>query len=97
LILHTESEQKHIHNDFAPFHLAPGDSTFKHNVFIDLNYNRSLICDKVFNRIIKGIRRITWNSVVTNEVDKICSMFHGNALGVSVRSWTASHENNIKR
>lgn len=96
LILHSESEQKHIPDNFSTIDLPP-NNVFKHDTFIDSNYNRSLICDKVFNRIISAIRKIQWHSDILNEVNKVSCQFKKNVLGVSVRSWTAKHEHNIKR
>lgn len=95
LLLHSESEQAHIPSTFKTDVCI--NSVFKHDTFIDLNYNRSLVCDRVFNRIMTGIHRISWRSEILDEVNKIASQFETNVLGVSIRSWTASHERNIKR
>ena len=96
LILRDEAHlQKNVslvsYDDIDPSH-----PLFTSDVFIDLVYDRSLICDKVYNRIISGIRSIQWNSYILEEVNKYKNDF-SNTLGVSVRSWTAPHEKNISR
>jgi len=54
---------------------------------IDWFYNRSLICDRVFNRIIKGIERIKFLPVVQNEVARITEQFTGPILAIQIRTW----------
>lgn len=96
LILHSEQScQPNIvsplPNDFTSCH-----PIFTNKTFIDINYDRSLICDKVFNRIINTIRKIQWKSEILEEVSRYEGLL-SNALGMTVRSWTAPHEKNIKR
>jgi beta-1,4-mannosyl-glycoprotein beta-1,4-N-acetylglucosaminyltransferase len=77
-------------SDYSPF--------ISNKVFIDLCYDRSLICDKVFNRIMKGISLIKWNNVILLEVDRFLKLMKGNVLlGVSIRTWKSSHEYNVDR
>lgn len=55
---------------------------------IDWFYNRSLICDKVYNRIMNGIEKIKWRQEVLTEVDKITSKFIHPVLCIQIRTWT---------
>ena len=55
---------------------------------IDWFYNRSLIADKVFNRIMNGIEKIKWKNEVLMEVDRITSLFEYPLLSVQIRTWT---------
>ena len=68
---------------------------------IDWSYDRGLVSDAVFHRIMRGIDKIAWTDVVTAEVARIRSQLRALAprgvLGVSVRTWTAPHEHNIAR
>ncbi len=54
---------------------------------IDWFYDRSLICDRVYNRIITGIDRIKFLPVVHNEVARISSQFEGPTLAIQIRTW----------
>ena len=55
---------------------------------IDWFYNRNLICDKVYNRIINGIEKIKWKDEVLNEVKNITSQFSYPLLTIQIRTWT---------
>jgi len=55
---------------------------------IDWFYDRNLICDKVFNRIMTGIEKIKWKKEVLNEVKKITSQFIYPLLTIQIRTWT---------
>ena len=70
---------------------------FSKEVKIDLYYNRSLIHDIVFNRIISGIDKITWQQAIIEEVNQIKDRFVYPVLGISIRTWKAFHEKNIER
>jgi len=54
---------------------------------IDWFYDRTLICDKVYNRIIKGINKIKWKKEVLNEVTKISQNFEYPLLSIQIRTW----------
>lgn len=55
---------------------------------IDWFYDRSLICDKVFNRIIYGIEKIKWKNIILNEVNNISQKFEYPLLTIQIRTWT---------
>ena len=55
---------------------------------IDWIYDRQLICDKVFNRIIYGIGKIKWKNEVLDEVKNITSKFIYPLLTIQIRTWT---------
>jgi hypothetical protein len=69
---------------------------FTPKVTIDHNYNRSFIHDTVYNRFIKAILSIKFKPIINNEVNKYNINFD-TTLGISVRTWTATHEHNIRR
>jgi len=101
ILKEEESEQPDLVNEFS------NDKRARSNLdnlnlwpmfsehFIDWYYDRSLICDKAFNRILLAISKIKWNDIVLNEVNKYS--IPQNTLAVSVRTWTAPHEHNIQR
>jgi len=59
------------------------------NHLIDWSYDRSLICDKVFNRIQLGIQRVKWNNTILNEFNKIKIRLlnKGPLLTIHIRTW----------
>jgi len=63
---------------------------------IDWFYDRTLICDKVFNRIQTGIEKVKWRDLVLNEVKNIIQQFEGNILTIQIRTWRAHHIGDIK-
>ena len=97
-----ENEQNDLNNEFSNYNTPDMNNILFRNLFstkcmIDWYYERTLICDRVFNRIMKGIDKIKWNTAVIEEVNKYNELIAPNALGVSVRSWTAPHEHNVNR
>ena len=54
---------------------------------IDWFFDRSLICDKVFNRIMSGIEKIKWKEVVLNEVSRVSQQFVYPTLCIQIRTW----------
>lgn len=94
LILESEEEEQvdlindakalGSHPDIVNKQLAPLFS----KKTIDWFYDRSLICDKVYDRIQRGIKRIKWRPEVLSEVEKVSKEFEGRVLGVQVRTWT---------
>lgn len=73
---------------------------FTPKVTIDHNYDRSLIHDNVYNRFMKIIRSISFQPIIYSEVNKYENKYKidfETSLGISVRTWTASHEYNINR
>jgi len=59
------------------------------NHLIDWSFDRSLICDKVFNRIQLGIQRIKWNDIILDEFNKIKIKLvnKGPILTIQIRTW----------
>jgi hypothetical protein len=94
-----ESIQQHLANEITEFDLIHNINKhfdlFSTTTSIDSYYNRNLICDTVFERIMKGINRICWNQQITTELNKLLVNITVPILGISVRTWDASHEKNI--
>jgi hypothetical protein len=59
------------------------------NHLIDWSFDRSLICDKVFNRIQTGIQRVKWNNIILDEFNKIKIKLlnQGPLLTIQIRTW----------
>ena len=72
------------HPNIANKQLAP----FFSKRTIDWFYDRSLICDKVYKRIQRGIEKVKWRPEVLSEVERVSKEFEGSVLGVQVRTWT---------
>lgn len=102
VLKYEENEQRDLNNEFSNYNTPDMDNRLFWHLFstrsmIDWYYDRSLICDNVFNRIMSGIDKIKWSQVIIDEVSKYKGRITSNTLGVSVRSWTAPHERNINR
>ena len=54
---------------------------------IDWFYDRSLVCDTVYNRIQSGIDKIKWRPEVLSEVERISKDFEYPLLSVQIRTW----------
>lgn len=54
---------------------------------IDWFYDRSLICDKVYERIQSGINKIKWKNEVLSEVERVSKDFEYPLLSVQIRTW----------
>jgi hypothetical protein len=52
-------------------------------------FDRSLICDKVFNRIQLGIKRIKWHDEIINEFNRVKSQLIDSKpiLTIQIRTW----------
>lgn len=55
---------------------------------IDWFFDRKLISDKVFSRIMHGISKIKWRSEVLSEVERISQNFEYPLLSIQIRTWT---------
>jgi hypothetical protein len=94
LILSSEeSEQPDLINDGKVLGDHPNIANKKLSYLfsthsIDWFYERNLICDKVFNRIMNGIEKIKWREEVLNEVKNITSQFEYPLLTIQIRTWT---------
>lgn len=69
---------------------------FTPKVTIDHYYDRRLIHDDVYFRFMKVIQSLVFKPIIYNEINKYNIDFE-KTLGISVRTWTASHEFNINR
>ena len=69
---------------------------FTPKVTIDHYYDRTLIHDDVYFRFMKVIKSIVFKPDIYNELNKYSIDFE-KTLGISIRTWTASHEFNINR
>jgi len=54
---------------------------------IDWFYDRSLICDTVYERIQNGISKVKWRNEVLSEVDRVSKNFEYPLLSVQIRTW----------
>lgn len=63
------------------------------NHVIDWSFDRSLICDRVFNRIQNGIQRVKWNTTILNEFNKVKPKLlnFGPLLTIQIRTWQSKH------
>lgn len=94
LILKSEeAEQPDLINDAKVLGRKPDiinenlTHLFSENLTIDWFYDRSLICDKVYNRIQSGIKKIKWKNEVLSEVDRISKQFEHPLLTIQIRTW----------
>lgn len=55
---------------------------------IDWFFDRKLISDKVFNRIMYGISKIKWKNEVLSEVERVSQNFEYPMLSIQIRTWT---------
>jgi len=96
LILKTEeTEQPDLINDAKVLGLKPDIlasenviNLFSKDLTIDWFYDRSLICDKVYNRIQSGFKKIKWKNEVLSEVDRVSKQFEYPLLTIQIRTWT---------
>ena len=96
LVLASEdNEQCHIDNDMNRQNNIDIPNTNIHHLFskknIDWSYDRALICDTVFNRIVKTIDIIKWRPEILAEVENVTSQFIHPVLTINIRTW--SHKN----
>lgn len=102
ILKEEENNQKSLSNEYSyDFKLVHNINEkinlFSTNVSIDSFYNRKLISDNVYERIMTGINRICWNKKILIELDKLLSTMTYPSLGISVRTWEALHEVNVGR
>jgi hypothetical protein len=102
LILKSEENiQKDLPYEYSDYNNVDlNNKKFTHlftpKVTIDHSYDRSLIHDDVYNRIMKAITQIKFQPIIYDELNKYNIDFN-TSMGISVRTWTASHEYNIRR
>jgi hypothetical protein len=71
------------------------DRYFDENVHIGISFNPDLLCEKVKRRYLSAINDIVWSYPVAEAIKSL--YITENSLGISVRTWKASHEKNIDR
>lgn len=74
------------------------NSYYDLTTFIDGNYDIEAIKPEIRIRICNIIKSIEFLPIITQKVESLLTQFNiGGVLGVSVRTWQASHEKNVKR
>lgn len=102
LVLRSEEEeQQTILNEFQ-YTNGCGNPMLNHHysnhVLIDWNYDPSRISPRIQERILRTIETIRFQPHILDRVSAYTSHFQpGRVLGISVRTWKASHEHNIDR
>jgi hypothetical protein len=101
LVLRSEQDdQESIETEF-PHTSGCGNPRLNHNFsmtkLIDWNYDPERIHPRIRHRIISAIDRIQFQPQILERVRSYTSQFTGRTLGVSVRTWTASHERDVNR
>ena len=95
-----ESLQENIPDSFFDGKLVLNDNKYKHlftgKVCIDGNFDKSLIHPVVYHRIMSAICSIQFKPMIYKIINKYDIDFQ-TSLGISVRTWKASHEKNVKR
>jgi hypothetical protein len=102
-----ENTQPHLNNELKDFNFSIDINNyfktkfnnqidlFSESVAIDSFYCRKLISDNVYERIMKGIKRIEWNETIVKELNNFVCNIKFPMLGISVRTWEGSHENGV--
>lgn len=98
LVLKTEeAEQVHTETEFHDIQTC-GQPAFSNRVAIDMNYDPSRLSDAVRSRICRTFRSLDFLPCISEWVETEVQQFRPeSALGVTVRTWTAPHESNIRR
>jgi hypothetical protein len=96
-----EDEQENILNEFQ-YTNGCGNPNINHHYsltkLIDWNYDASRLSVRVRERILRAIDGIRFQERILRSVESYVSQFRqGKTLGISVRTWKASHEQNIDR
>jgi hypothetical protein len=101
LLYYEEAIQNDLPNEevtLDPIHPGLFHWYFSKTKRIDWYYDPSLVHPHVRQRIFESIDKIKWKPIVMETVDQWHQAFSSSvALGLSIRTWTASHENNIHR
>jgi hypothetical protein len=101
ILKEEENIQKDLPYEYSNYNSVDlNNIKYKHmftpKVTIDHYYDKTLIHYDVYNRFMKVIKSISFKPIIYNEVDKYNIDFES-SLGISVRTWTASHEHGINR
>jgi len=98
ILAEEDSDQQHLDNDFNRTYIRdihefnPKLTHLFADKAIDWFYDRTLICEKVFNRIMNGIDKIIWKPIVLSEVDRVTSSFIHPVLSINIRTWTHAYD-----
>lgn len=101
LLYYEESLQEDLPNEETA--VDPIHPTLFHWYFtlrrrIDWYYDPARVHPQVRSRILEAMDKIRWKPIVTNTVAEWHSAFASRtALGISVRTWRASHEHQVQR
>ena len=97
LILKSEEEQQqHLPTEFDSRFLLEKFGVFSVKT-IDWHYDRQLISDAVYTRIMSAIDSLIWKDKIILEVDKLCQTLEHPALAIAVRTWRAKHERSYSK
>lgn len=102
LVLRSEEcEQETIVNEFQ-YTNGCGNPSLNHHYsltkLIDWNYDMTRVSPCIQQSIRETIDKIQFQPYIVQSVDSYVSSFRpGRSLGISVRTWTASHEQNVDR
>lgn len=90
-----ENDQVHTESSFSNIEVGGRDDVFSTKVAIEENYDRNRISEKVRNRILNTIHSLIFLPCIHSWVHEYTSRFNPETtLGISVRTWTAQHEQN---
>lgn len=101
LVLRSEEEdQETIETEF-PHTNGCGNPKLNHNFsmkkLIDWNYDPEKIHPRVRYRLLSTVERIQFQPYILDRVRSYTSQFTGKTMGISVRTWTAPHEQGVNR
>ncbi len=101
ILKEEENIQKDLPYEYSNYNSVDlNNAKYKHiftsKVTIDHYYDKRLIHEHVYNRFMKVIKSISFKPIIYNELNKYSIDFES-SLGISVRTWSASHEHNINR
>ena len=101
LLYYEEAIQNDLPNEelsIDPIHPSLFHWYFSKTKRIDWYYDPTIVHPYIRQRILESIDKIKWKPIVMETVDIWHRAFSSHiALGISIRTWTASHEVNIQR
>lgn len=101
LLYYEDEYQEDLPNEetsIQPIHPRLFHWYFSRKKRIDWFYDPALVHPQVRNRILDSIDKIRWKPIVPETVETWHRVFASQvSLGISIRTWTASHETNVER
>jgi hypothetical protein len=101
LLYYEDAYQNDLPNEeitLDPLHPKLFHWYFSRTKRIDWHYDPALVDSRVRERILGDIRKIVFLPIIHESVEKWTRLFcHAPSLGVSIRTWTASHEGTVGR